>query len=75
MVVARHSTIGGNDSLEDQRTEDNHHAATRDGRALSDPKPLCPSCGLVMERPHGSDADCIAALRDEIAVRKGSTSR
>jgi len=34
----------------------------------------CPSCGLTIERPHGGDADCIAALRDEIAQHKARRS-
>ncbi|CAN5872556.1 hypothetical protein BH24ACI4_BH24ACI4_22860 [soil metagenome] len=27
----------------------------------------CPFCGLGAPRPHGSDTECIAALRREIA--------
>ena len=45
---------------------------TRSGRRDSDPAPTCPSCGLATERPHGSDADCIEALRAEIAARKAA---
>ena len=56
--------------LEDQRIEEDRRAQTRNGRREFDPDPTCPSCGLRIERPHGSDADCIAALRSEIAHYK-----
>jgi hypothetical protein len=39
---------------------------SRGGRRDSHPKPRCPACGLVVERPHGSDSECIAALQDEV---------
>jgi hypothetical protein len=59
--------------LDDQRTEEDRRAQTRSGRRHVDPRPTCPSCGLAIERPHGSDADCIAALQDEIAAHKRKT--
>src|SRR6476620_10311014 len=39
---------------------------SRGGRRDSDPKPRCPACGLVVERPHGSESECISALQNEI---------
>ena len=61
--------------LDDQRTEEDRRAQTRCGRRQFDPQPTCPSCGLAIEHPHGSDADCIAALQDEIAAQKRKTFR
>ena len=29
-------------------------------------QPTCSSCGLRVDRLHAKDADCIAALRDEV---------
>jgi len=53
-------------------TEEDDRAATRSGPRETDPKPTCPSCGLPGKRPHSSDADCIAALKEEIAVRRAA---
>ena len=61
--------------LDDQRTEEDRRAQTRSGRRQFDPQPTCPSCGLAIERPHGSDADCIAALQDVIAAHRRKTFR
>jgi hypothetical protein len=69
--MSRPPGSSGNVSGDDrQRTDEDRRNVTRGGRRESDPNPTCPSCGLVVERPHGSDADCIAALRQEIASRK-----
>jgi hypothetical protein len=35
-------------------------------RRCADPRPTCASCGLPITQPHGSDADCVRALRAEI---------
>jgi hypothetical protein len=41
---------------------------TRAGRRDGDPVPTCPSCGLpVAVDPHGSDAECVAALCRELS--------
>ena len=53
---------GGREIAKDRRH------VTRSGRREGDPKPLCPFCGLAVKLPHGSDADCIAALKEEIAM-------
>ena len=48
---------------------------TRAGRRDGDPVPTCPSCGLpVAANAHGSDADCVAALRVEL-IRIRARSR
>lgn len=39
---------------------------TRAGRRDNDPVPICPSCGLPAANRHGSDAECVAALRLEV---------
>lgn len=59
-------------SIQDDRRidPDDRRIVTRSGRRHSDPRPTCPSCGLRVDRPHGSDTDCIAALREQIAARK-----
>ena len=42
-------------------------AISRNGRRGSDPSPLCSYCGLTLVGgPHGSDQDCVAALRSEV---------
>jgi len=41
--------------------------SARSGRRDGDPSPECSYCGLpVGNRPHGSDEDCVAALRVEV---------
>jgi hypothetical protein len=41
--------------------------SARSGRRDNDPSPECSHCGLpVGNRPHGSDEDCVAALRVEV---------
>jgi hypothetical protein len=32
--------------------------------------PVCPFCGLPITFPHGSDAECVMALREQIDARK-----
>jgi hypothetical protein len=32
--------------------------------------PVCPFCGLSITLPHGSDAECVRALREQIDARK-----
>ena len=59
-------------ALEHRATEEDRRVATRGGRRETDPKPTCPSCGLPVKRPHGSDSDCIAMLKEEIAKCRGS---
>jgi hypothetical protein len=46
---------------------DDRRRITRTGRRSTDPKPHCASCGMRLGDggPHGSDAECIAALRSE----------
>ena len=58
--------------LEHRATEEDRRVGTRDGRRETDPNPTCPSCGLPVKSPHGSDSDCIAALKEEIGMRRGS---
>ena len=51
-----------------QRAYVERRKISRAGRRDGDPVPICPSCGLpVAADPHGSDADCVAALRRELA--------
>jgi len=51
-----------------QRAYIERRRITRAGRRNGDPVPICPSCGLpVAADPHGSDADCVAALRRELS--------
>ena len=41
--------------------------STRNGRRASDPSLRCTHCGLVVhQQPHGSDAECVMALRAEV---------
>ena len=55
----------GRDRIE--RTEVDRRKMTRAGRRHVDPVPICPSCGLpVAATGHGSDAECVAALRREL---------
>ena len=55
----------GRDRIE--RAEVDRRKITRAGRRDVDPVPTCPSCGLpVAADPHGSDAECVAALRREL---------
>ena len=61
--------------VEDRRTDTDRRSITRSGRRERDPMPVCPSCGLAVDRPHGSDADCIAALQDEVAARRARNAR
>ena len=39
----------------------------RAGRRDTDPVPICPSCGLPGANRHGSDPECVAALRLEVS--------
>ena len=55
------------DQLRIQRAHVERRKITRAGRRDGDPVPTCPSCGLpVAANPHGSDAECVAALRREL---------
>ena len=50
-----------------QRAYVERRKITRAGRREADPVPTCPCCGLPVEaNPHGSDAECVAALRREL---------
>ena len=56
----------GRDRIE--RAEVDRRKISRAGRRDADPVPICPSCGLyVAANPHGSDAECVAALRRELS--------
>ena len=49
----------------DRRDETERRKVTRSGRRDADPQPRCPSCGLLVgRRPHASERECIAALRE-----------
>ena len=51
-----------------QRAYVERRRITRAGRRDGDPAPTCPSCGLpIAANPHGSDAECVAALRRELS--------
>ena len=56
----------------DRRRPSDRRSAPRSGRRGTDPVPTCPSCGLPIQYPHGSDADCIVALRLAIGLRQRS---
>jgi len=58
---------------EDWRADEDRRVMSRSGRRESDPTPLCPSCGLPQRQPHGSDAECIAALREQIERQGAAT--
>ena len=66
----RESVMAAVDPADRPRIEraDERRKITRAGRRDTDPVPICPSCGLpVPGNPHGSDADCVAALRRELS--------
>jgi hypothetical protein len=56
----------------DRRRPSDRRSRPRSGRRGTDPVPTCLSCGLPIQYPHGSDADCIAALRLAIGLRRRS---
>jgi hypothetical protein len=38
-------------------------------------QPTCRSCGLRVDKPHAKDADCIAALREEVERLRQASNR
>ena len=61
------ATVDRADRPRIERAHDERRKITRAGRRDVDPVPTCPSCGLpVAANPHGSDAECVAALRREL---------
>lgn len=66
----RKTIVAAVDQVDRPRVERAHaerRKITRAGRRDVDPVPTCPSCGLpVAANPHGSDAECVAALRREL---------
>jgi hypothetical protein len=53
----------GSGAVSDHRAGGDRRQATRRGRRGSDPKRRCPSCGLLVDTPHGLEAACVKALR------------
>ena len=52
-----------------------HQPSSREESQSSSARPnesptRCGSCGLLVSAPHGTDADCIAALHDAIDVMR-----
>ena len=64
----RESVMAAVDPADRPRIEraDERRKITRAGRRDTDPVPICPSCGLPAANRHGSDAECVAALRLEV---------